>query len=73
MILLTANRTMKGEDSLEQVLREENTPTSLPVITVGNAARVVNDSIYRKLYVARIVEIVFDINNYMGIGRIFIP
>lgn len=64
---------MKGEDSLEQVLQEENTPTSLPVITVGNAPRVLNDSIYRKLGVARIVEIVFDIDNYMGTHRIFIP
>ena len=25
MILLTANRSMKGKDSLEQVMREENT------------------------------------------------
>ncbi|EKF04357.1 hypothetical protein FDUTEX481_02036 [Tolypothrix sp. PCC 7601] len=31
MILLTANRSMKGENSLEQVMREEITPTSLPV------------------------------------------
>lgn len=29
MILLTANRSMKGKNSLEQVMREENTPTSL--------------------------------------------
>jgi hypothetical protein len=34
MILLTANRRMKGKNSLEQVLREENTITSLPVITL---------------------------------------
>jgi hypothetical protein len=33
MILLTANRSMKGEDSLEQVLREENKVDSFPVIT----------------------------------------
>ncbi|MEH2083983.1 MAG: hypothetical protein V7K89_29645 [Nostoc sp.] len=37
MILLTANRSMKGKDSLEQVIREENTLASLPVITIGNA------------------------------------
>ncbi len=29
MILLTANRRMKEEDSLEQTIREENTLTSL--------------------------------------------
>ncbi|GBE94617.1 ACP S-malonyltransferase [Nostoc cycadae WK-1] len=43
MILLTANRSMKGEDSLEQVIRQESLPTSLPVITLANV-----DRIYRK-------------------------
>jgi hypothetical protein len=32
MLLLTANRNAKGEDSLEQVMREENQPTSFPII-----------------------------------------
>ena len=31
MILLTHNRNMNDADSLEQTIREENTPTSLPV------------------------------------------
>ena len=57
MILLTANRSMKDEDSLEQVIREENTQNSLPVVTVGNADRVLNDSSYRERCVDRIVEI----------------
>jgi hypothetical protein len=39
MILLTANRRMKGRDSLEQVMREENNSTSLPVITIANLIR----------------------------------
>lgn len=39
MILLTNNRNMKGDDSLGQTLREENTLTSLPVITIGNPNR----------------------------------
>lgn len=73
MLLLTANRRMKGEDSLEQVLREENTPTSLPVVTIGNADRVMNDPDYRELCVNRLVEIVLYIENYIGVRRIFIP
>ncbi len=36
MILLTDNRNMKGQDSLERTLREENTLTSLPVLTKKN-------------------------------------
>ncbi|AFY31442.1 hypothetical protein [Calothrix sp. PCC 7507] len=57
MILLTANRSMKDEDSLEQVMREESAQNSLPVVTIGNADRVLNDSSYRERCVDRIVEI----------------
>jgi hypothetical protein len=73
MILLTANRSMKGEDSLEQVIREENTSESLPVITVSNADRLLNDSEYRGRCVESLVEIVLDIDTYRGARRIFIP
>lgn len=73
MILLTANRSMKDEDSLEQVIREENTQNSLPVVTIGNADRVLNDSIYREQCVDRIVEIAMYTVNYMGARRVFIP
>lgn len=73
MILLTANRSMKGKDSLEQVMREENTSKSLPVITVSNADRLLNDSEYRGRCVERLIEIVLDIDTYLGARRIFIP
>ena len=73
MILLTANRSMKDEDSLEQVMRDENTQSSLPVVTIGNADRVLNDSIYRERCVDRIVEIAIYTANYMGARRVFIP
>ncbi|MBE5229838.1 MAG: ACP S-malonyltransferase [Microcystis aeruginosa PMC 728.11] len=73
MILLTANRSMKGKDSLEQVLREENTSESLPVITISNADRLLNDSEYRGRCVESLVEIVLDIDTYRGARRIFIP
>jgi hypothetical protein len=73
MILLTANRSMKDKDSLEQVMREENTQNSLPVVTIGNADQVLNDSSYRERCVDRIVEIAIYTANYMGARRIFIP
>jgi len=73
MLLLTANRRMKGEDSLEQVLREENTFTSLPVVTVGDGNRLLTDSIYRDLCVTRLIELTLYINDYLGTRRIFIP
>jgi hypothetical protein len=73
MILMTANRSMKGEDSLEQVLREENTPNSLPVITIGSVDRLLNERDYRDRCVDRLLEILLDIENYLGVGRLFIP
>ena len=72
MILLTANRSMKGEDSLEQVMREENKPELFPVITIGNIDRL-TESEYRERCVTRLVEIVLYVENYLGTRRIFIP
>lgn len=73
MILLTANRSMKGKNSLEQVMREETTPGSLPVITIGNADRLLNDPEYRERCATRLVEVVLDIDGYKGVSRLFIP
>jgi hypothetical protein len=72
MLLITANRNAKGEDSLEQVMREENGPTSFPIITIASSNRV-DEYDYRERCVERLVEIVIDIQNYMGVGRLFIP
>jgi hypothetical protein len=73
MILITANRRMKGKNSLEQVLREENASTSFPVITLGDADRFLQDSEYREDCVNRLAEIALYIENYSGVGRLFIP
>ncbi len=73
MILLTANRSMKGENSLEQVMREEITSASLPVITIGDADRLLNDPEYRERCATRLVEIVLDMDGYRGVSRLFIP
>lgn len=72
MILVTANRNMKGDNSLEQTIREENTPTSLPILTIGNPDRF-DESNYRQKCATRLIEILFDLENYKGVGRIFIP
>ena len=72
MMILTANRNMKGEDSLEQVMREENTADSFPVLTIADIDRL-DEFDYRDRCVERLVEIVLDVDNYMGVGRLFIP
>lgn len=73
MILLTANRSMKGKHSLEQVMREENMPSALPVITIGDSDRVLSDPNYRNRCVDRLIEIIFEIDDYKGTMRLFMP
>ncbi len=72
MVLLTANRNMNEEDSLEQTIREENTPTSLPVLTIGNPNRI-SQRTYREDMALRLAEIAIDLDSYLGMGRIYIP
>ncbi|HRQ24147.1 MAG TPA: hypothetical protein PLF42_12035 [Anaerolineales bacterium] len=72
LILLTGNRNKDGTDSLEQTIRDENTPESLPVLTVGSVARL-EESAYREQCAERLVEIILNIESYLGAGRIYIP
>lgn len=72
MILLTSNRRMRDADALEQILREENSSSSLPVLTIGNVNRIVEKT-YRERCAARLLEIALDLESYLGTGRIFIP
>jgi hypothetical protein len=52
MLLLTDNGSMKGHDSLEQTIRDEHTPTILPVITIGRLDRL-DEQDYRTRCVTR--------------------
>jgi hypothetical protein len=60
MLLLTANRRQRGQDSLKRTIQEENTSISLPVITVGNAGRL-EERGYRSRCAERLIEIALDL------------
>lgn len=72
LILLTANRNMDDEDSLERTMREENTETSLPVLTIGTVERL-EEGVYRERCAEKLLEIALYLGNYLGTARIFIP
>ncbi len=72
LIVLTANRNMEGADSLEQTLRDANQTTSLPILTISNADRIV-EAAYRARCAARLAEIVVYLSDYLGSGRLYIP
>ena len=50
---------MTGEGSLEQTIREENTATSCPVLTISRADRIIEKR-YRERCAVRLLEIVLD-------------
>lgn len=72
MILLTNNRNMDGEDSLEQTLREENTATSFPIVTIANVGRL-SEKRYRERCAFQLLEIALELKNHLGRGRVYIP
>ena len=72
MYLLTDNRNMEGDDSLEQTIREENFATSLPVLTISRSDQMMNQS-YREACATRVLEVLLYPERYLGVGRLFIP
>ena len=72
MFILTANRNMEGDDSLEQIIRENNRASSFPVVTISDKERL-DERTYRERCAIRLIETLIDVENYMGVGRIYIP
>lgn len=73
-LLLTGNRTGTDQDeALEFIIRRYVTANTLPVITISNLKRIKPDSLYRKRCAESLAEIVFDLERYRGVTRLFIP
>jgi hypothetical protein len=72
MILITNNRNLEDNDSLEQTLRDENMSDSLPVITISKIDRLA-DRTYRLACAERLLELLIYLDDYRGVGRIYIP
>ena len=72
LVLLTNNRNMESEWSLEQTIRRKNTVDALPIITISDVQRL-DDKFYRTHCGQRLAEIAFDLDYYRGAGRIYIP
>ena len=73
VILITANRNYDDPDSLEAVIREENTPISLPVLTVGDGDRVLVDREYADRVAVKLLERLLDLDDLRGTGRLYLP
>jgi len=73
LALITANRNSTGADSLEATIRAHNTVSSLPVFTIGDGERVLNDKPYAHRAAAKLLEYLLEIDKVRGTGRLFVP
>ncbi|MBC8876824.1 MAG: ACP S-malonyltransferase [Planctomycetes bacterium] len=73
VVLITANRTAEGTDSLEAVIQTSNTRASLPVVTLANVERIRRDRNYAAEVADRLLDYLFDIESFRGVGRVFVP
>ena len=72
-ILITGNRNQHGPTSLEETIRNENTPMSLPVITIGSPRLLMNSAEYVERVSGKLLEFLEDIANLRGSGRQYVP
>jgi hypothetical protein len=56
LVLITGNRNADEPDSLELVIRIENKAASLPVVTLANSERVLNDRIYAEKTAEKLLD-----------------
>jgi hypothetical protein len=73
LVLVTGNRNKRGSESLESVIESENQPDSLPVITIADTKRVLQDRSYAELVAERLLDYLMRIDEVRGAGRIYIP
>ena len=73
IVLLTANRNDEGPNSLEATIRDLNTLTSLPVLTIADPELVLTSQDYAERVAIQVLEYLMDLDNFRGTGRLFVP
>jgi hypothetical protein len=73
LILITENRNADVPDSLEMVIRVENQPDSLPVVTLADPRRITRDRLYAQTVAERLLDYLMRIDEVRGTGRIYVP
>lgn len=72
LLLITNNRNRDDDTSLQAMIDDHNSPTSLPVLTISDQTKLIIPE-YRQQVVDKIVAVVVDLENYLGTGRIYLP
>ena len=72
-ILLTNNRNNKGRNSLHDTIMRFNRSDAFPVVTLSNSERIYEDRNYANRVAQKRVEVLIDIEQHRGVGRLYIP
>jgi hypothetical protein len=73
LILTTANRLQRAANSLEATIQQHNSSKSLPVVTLVDVDRILDERDYPERAVEKFLEDLIGIDNYRGAGRLYIP
>lgn len=73
LVLLTDNRNKRDSDSLEATIQLRNTPTCLPVFTIGSIPQLRHGCAYRDRVIEKLVDSLLRIDELRGTGRLYLP
>lgn len=73
LVLITGNRNHDGPNSLDATILAENTPASLPVMTVSNPLALRNSRIYAEQVIEQLLDYLLAIERVRGTGRLYLP
>jgi hypothetical protein len=73
LILITDNRNLDFEDSLEATIRQNNTPESLPVFTIADMNEFRTNSSYVQRVIGALYDYLLRIDDVRGTGRLYLP
>lgn len=72
LLLITNNRNRENETSLQATIERENTPSSLPILTVSNKELLILPE-YRQRVAHSLAAILIYPEEKLGAGRVFLP
>jgi hypothetical protein len=73
LVLISGTRNKDGPSSLEATIRNENIAESLPIVTIADTERVLQDRLYAELVAERLLERLISIDDFRGAGRLYVP
>lgn len=73
LVLVTGNRNLESESSLEATIRSRGTAESLPVLTLADREHILRDHDYAERVAARMIERLGEIDSLRGSGRLYLP